>query len=188
VAAPRLSRKQKQEQTRTAILRAAATLFAEHGVEGTSMEAIARHAGLTQGAIYSNFESKSDLWWAVVDDMSTTLEFAELLAEHDTLDAQLDAIGRAAWRLLNAASRTDLLIVPEFDLFLMRNPKERGRYAREFRAELATVAQLLHTEDGERVARRVDIVLKGLVQTFMLDPRALDEQLCVDTARSVGSI
>ena len=78
MTAARLSRKEKQQQTRAAIIDAATALFAKFGVEGTSMEAIARHAGLTQGAIYSNFASKADLWWAIADQMSRTLDLAEM--------------------------------------------------------------------------------------------------------------
>ena len=47
----RFSRKEKQQLTRTAIIEAAVTQFAERGVEGSSLESIARHVGLTQGAI-----------------------------------------------------------------------------------------------------------------------------------------
>ena len=43
------------------------------------MEAIARHAGLTQGAIYSNFTGKADLWWAIGDQMSRTLDLSDSL-------------------------------------------------------------------------------------------------------------
>ena len=184
--AVRLSRKQKQEQTRTAILRSARALFAKHGVDGTSMEAIARHAGLTQGAIYSNFSSKSELWWAVADELSRTLDFDSLIGGCKTLDAQLTAIGREVWNVLSDASRDELLLAPEFDLFLMRNPRERTRYAREFRVELAKVAKLLRARDGERVARRIDIAIKGLLQAFMLDPHVIDEQMCIDVLRSVS--
>jgi AcrR family transcriptional regulator len=180
-----LSRKQKQEQTRAAIMRAATTLFARHGVDGTSLEAIARHAGLTQGAIYSNFSSKAELWWAIGDEMSRTLEFEALLSDLDTLDDQLAAIGRAAWRLLNEASRTDLLLTQEFDLYLMRNPRDRAKYTREFRAQLARLGDLLHTADGRRLARHIDVVVQGLLHTYMLDKHAIDEAFCVDALLAV---
>ena len=43
------------------MLAAAAALFAERGVPGTSLDQIAAAAGFTKGAVYSNFASKSDL-------------------------------------------------------------------------------------------------------------------------------
>ena len=136
--AVRLTRKEKQERTRAAILGAAATLFADQGLEGTSMEAIARQAGLTQGAIYSNFASKAELWWALVDEQTRTIDLADLLGTEQSLRDDLASIGRAVWQLLRATSRTDLLLAQEFDLFLMRRPRERSKYARGVRRARAS--------------------------------------------------
>jgi AcrR family transcriptional regulator len=186
---PRLSRKEKQQQTRAAIIDAAAAQFARFGVEGTSMEAVARHAGLTQGAIYSNFASKADLWWAIGDQMSRTLDLKELLGAGQSLRDELAGIGRAVWQLLQASSRTELLLAQEFDLFLIRRPRERAKYAREIRADqrdLAAVIERGATARGEplpmsaeQLARLIETVAYGLLHTFMLDPRAVDEELCV---------
>ena len=189
MTAARLSRKEKQQQTRAAIIDAAITLFAKHGVEGTSMEAIARHAGLTQGAIYSNFTGKADLWWAIGDQMSRTLDLKDLLGAGRSLRDELAGIGRAVWQLLDTASRTELLLSQEFDLFLMRHPRERAKYARETRADQNELAALLAQGaadrgeplpmEPERLARTIESVAFGLLHTFMLDPRSVDEELCV---------
>lgn len=49
------------EATREAILDAAEGLFLERGVSATTLEQIARRAGVTRGAIYWHFSSKPDL-------------------------------------------------------------------------------------------------------------------------------
>lgn len=54
-------RQQQQEQTRAALLQAAAELFAVKGIAQTSLDDIAKAAGYTKGAIYSNFGSKDEL-------------------------------------------------------------------------------------------------------------------------------
>ncbi len=54
------------ESTRERILTAAASLFAEHGFDGSSMPAIARSSGITAGAIYKHFKSKGELMLEVV--------------------------------------------------------------------------------------------------------------------------
>lgn len=54
------------ESTRERILAAAASLFAEHGFDGSSMPAIARSSGITAGAIYKHFKSKGELLLEVV--------------------------------------------------------------------------------------------------------------------------
>jgi AcrR family transcriptional regulator len=49
------------------ILDVAFGLFLEHGYKGTSMDAIARAAGVTKPVIYSCFPSKSELFLALLD-------------------------------------------------------------------------------------------------------------------------
>ena len=58
----RLSRPQRQAQTRQALLDAAAQVFIERGFDGASIERITEAAGYTRGAFYSNFESKEQLF------------------------------------------------------------------------------------------------------------------------------
>lgn len=54
--------KEQAEQTRCAILAAAEALFLEKGVAHTSLEHVARHAGVTRGAVYWHFENKAHLF------------------------------------------------------------------------------------------------------------------------------
>jgi AcrR family transcriptional regulator len=58
----RLTRAERQAQTRAALLDAAAELVVERGLAGASAEAICARAGYTRGAFYSNFESKEHLF------------------------------------------------------------------------------------------------------------------------------
>lgn len=54
-------RREQAEQTRERVLDAAATLFEERGYEGTSIAAIARHAGVSEETIYARFQNKRTL-------------------------------------------------------------------------------------------------------------------------------
>jgi AcrR family transcriptional regulator len=58
----RLTRKEKQAQTRERLLEAAERVFLRRGLKGSSVEEIAAEAGFTRGAFYSNFESKEELF------------------------------------------------------------------------------------------------------------------------------
>jgi AcrR family transcriptional regulator len=58
----RLTRAERQAETRRSLLDAAARVFIRRGFEGASIEAIAAEAGYTRGAFYSNFESKEQLF------------------------------------------------------------------------------------------------------------------------------
>jgi TetR/AcrR family transcriptional regulator len=53
------------DRTRSAILRAAETLFVEHGFAATSMATVAKLAGVTKSLIHHHFGSKRELWEAV---------------------------------------------------------------------------------------------------------------------------
>ncbi|HEV2062573.1 MAG TPA: helix-turn-helix domain-containing protein, partial [Solirubrobacteraceae bacterium] len=61
-------RRPPREQTRREILDAAARAFAQRGYHGASVEAVAAEAGLSTGAVYSNFESKEDLFLALYEE------------------------------------------------------------------------------------------------------------------------
>ncbi len=66
--------KQDAHKTRAAILESAETLFLEKGVAHTSLEQIARHAGVTRGAIYWHFKNKADLFHAMLDQVRLPAE------------------------------------------------------------------------------------------------------------------
>ncbi|WP_103953884.1 TetR/AcrR family transcriptional regulator [Nonomuraea solani] len=64
--AERLTRQEQRERNRLALLEAAEKVFAERGVQGASVDEVAAEAGLTKGAVYSNFDGKEDLLLAVM--------------------------------------------------------------------------------------------------------------------------
>ena len=55
------------ERRRPQVLDAALELFLEHGYEGTSMEAVARAAGVTKPVVYACFAGKDELFRALLD-------------------------------------------------------------------------------------------------------------------------
>lgn len=65
--------------TREALLDAAEELFFERGVARSSLEQIARHAGVTRGAVYWHFRNKADLFLAMVERVR--MPFHELVSE-----------------------------------------------------------------------------------------------------------
>ena len=61
--------KEDAEKTRSAILLAAEVLFLQNGVAHTTLEQIARHAGVTRGAVYWHFRNKADLFHAMLSQV-----------------------------------------------------------------------------------------------------------------------
>lgn len=77
-------REQYAEQTRQALLEAAATAFAEHGFAATSIADIAASARVTKGAVYHHFPDKRALFEAVLNqcDEAAQRKVLEAVAKH----------------------------------------------------------------------------------------------------------
>ena len=55
----------KRERTRAALLKAARALVRQKGYERTTLDEVARRAGMTTGAIYGNFKNREELFIAL---------------------------------------------------------------------------------------------------------------------------
>lgn len=55
----------KRARTRAALIEAARELTREKGYERTTLEDVAKRAGMTSGAIYGNFKNRDDLFMAI---------------------------------------------------------------------------------------------------------------------------
>jgi len=67
-SAPRLGSRGQPEESRAAILRAAAKEFSENGIAGARTDAIARAAHVNKALLYYYFEDKETLYGAVLDN------------------------------------------------------------------------------------------------------------------------
>jgi TetR/AcrR family transcriptional regulator, transcriptional repressor for nem operon len=65
--ATRLSRADAMQKTREALIQAGMELFARHGLDAPSLDAICERAGKTRGAFYVHFQDRDDLLVAVMD-------------------------------------------------------------------------------------------------------------------------
>jgi AcrR family transcriptional regulator len=65
---------QRRRSDPTALVHAARGLFVRHGVQKTSMDDVAREAGVSKGSVYLAFASKDALFRAVCVDVCTELE------------------------------------------------------------------------------------------------------------------
>ena len=70
-----MARKTKEaaEHTRRQIIHAAGQVFHECGVSRTSLEQIAKAAGVTRGAVYWHFANKADLFFALREQAAVSL-------------------------------------------------------------------------------------------------------------------
>ncbi len=77
-----MSREEKKQKTRKAIIAAAIHLFGKKGFEKTSIAELAREAGIGKGTIYSYFQTKKEIFYSFCEDQ---LEFIrdELVGKTD---------------------------------------------------------------------------------------------------------
>lgn len=80
------------------ILAAALEVFAARGFQGARLEEVAKRAGVSKGALYLYFETKADLFRAVVTDaVSPNLERVKAIAD---ADLPLEQVARMALPML----------------------------------------------------------------------------------------
>lgn len=131
------SRERDAERTREAILEAAERLFAEQGYEGTSLEVIGRHAGVSRGTPRYFFGAKQALYQAVLA--------RALTAEADLLldaQARITAAGGGAEEVLTGVvdSFLDFLVArPSFVRLVEREAAAGGATLREVAADTPAV-------------------------------------------------
>ena len=104
----------RAHERRTQLLEVAATLFAEHGYHGLSMEALAHAAGVSKPVLYQHFPSKRELYLALVSDAVEEMEGQVRSALEGTKDnkarvagaisAYFDFVEDARFRLLFATA------------------------------------------------------------------------------------
>ena len=84
------------EESRAAILKAAAREFAEHGIAGARTDAIAREAGVNKALLYYYFKDKETLYGSVLDNAFSGLKSAVFKVLDSSLppkDKLLDYVG-----------------------------------------------------------------------------------------------
>src|ERR1700679_3591932 len=83
-------RDEQRALTRRRLLDSAEAVFARSGFHGASVEDIAREAGVTSGALYSNFAGKEDLFLALFEERIATDvgDYSQIVAAGVTLEQQ----------------------------------------------------------------------------------------------------
>jgi AcrR family transcriptional regulator len=183
---PRLSREESRRQTRDRLLVAAAQVFADQGFNGASVEAIAEAAGYSKGAVYSNFDSKEDLFLALIDQ--------QLAAEIEHLGDRIDL---AAWRREFESElgqqRTLNLLTVEFFLYAMRNESARAKLAQRYQTARQLLAKMLQEHYAEaglplpmpplHLAWAMTAVGTGLFMETCIDPEGVPDDLYVSSLK-----
>jgi AcrR family transcriptional regulator len=125
----RMSRNEQVERNRLLVLAAARRVFLARGYTGATLDMIAEEAGFSKGVVYSQFESKADLFLALLE-----ARIDERAEQHDRLAGALDGprLAQAAAQLTDSLQRAEpewALLVIEFRAHAARIPELNRRYA-----------------------------------------------------------
>jgi AcrR family transcriptional regulator len=136
-ASARKNRAERKAETRERLLAAAARIAQDQGFARITLEAVADAAGLTKGAIYSNFESKEELILEVVQRVTPGLNLTPAVEGASDLATLLE---RTAIAVAAAAGRRSkqVALALEFDALALRDAKLRQTMAAAMARERAT--------------------------------------------------
>ena len=182
-----LPRNRRRAASREALLDAAARVFSRDGFHRATLDAIADEAGLTKGAVYSSFDGKDDLFFALQRRRFT--ELGEQVAATARHAADGPSVGAAAasqlpfdreWNLLFLEFVTYAARRPDFSGELVVNLQEqRRRNAVEIERLAASAGDGLLVS-AERVARLAGAMANGLAIEALLEPDADAHELLAD--------
>lgn len=130
--------------TRERLLDAAAAVIAREGYHRARLVDVAREAGLTTGAVYSNFRDKEELFLATVERVQGLNE-----TSIDTMPVGFDEIVadyRQAAARFEASSELQVLTF-ELALLAIRNARVRAHVEGGMRESVAAMARALAGDD-----------------------------------------
>ena len=99
--------------------------MAREGFHGATVDAVAERAGFSIGALYANFKSKDELFFAVFEEHMNWFE-AEVARVVDA-DDPVEAIAHASAAM--AKDRAQFLVFIEFWAYAVRKPSLRRKLA-----------------------------------------------------------
>lgn len=166
-------RERQVDEIRADILRSAATAFARHGYQASTMQQIAAEAGYTAGSLYTYFESKDAIFETLVETVLDEF-YASFKAkpEGDTLAEKVEWVIRRQFEV--AEGRRDV-----FSFFVRcanglesmpvrkRNPRGHPQaFAEAFAGWLERHAR--KGELGKTSSEEAALVLNGISHSFFM--------------------
>jgi AcrR family transcriptional regulator len=194
----RLTRAEEQARTRSRLLEAAAEVISQRGLDRATLDEMAAFAGLTKGAIYSNFASKDDVVVALIE--------ARLESHFEGLENAIDGSGELtaqttqaaqAWLAALDASEESFLLSIEFALYLARNPELRDHFAAHYqklRHKYAQIVQMYGASEkgelpmsAEHMSMIYMAVIEGLSIAKLRQPNAVPDHLFAKALELIGA-
>jgi AcrR family transcriptional regulator len=179
-------REEQKKLTRRRLVDAAEAVFARGGYHGSTVEEIAREAGATTGALYSNFAGKEELFLALFEErIAADLDdYEEIVAAGSTLEEQARGTGDHWMKILRERPNYFPLLI-EFWSYAIREPQLRDRLGGRFAALRAGSARVAMgaaehrglPADAEKLGLFINALGNGFALEKLVDPDAVPDEL-----------
>jgi AcrR family transcriptional regulator len=191
------TRAQRQARTRTELIDAAERLFTAQGFHATFLEAVADEAGYTRGAVYSNFASKEDLFFAVYERRVESFlpELTRALVAAGDIGEALLSVTAAHGRRREREQDGWLAVFLEFWTHVLRHPEHRVRFAAIHKRYLEPIAAALDRWaaehdvelplDAHGLTIGVTVMGTGLGLERLTQPAVIDADFAVQVQRLI---
>ncbi|MBY0084196.1 TetR/AcrR family transcriptional regulator [Brevibacillus sp. M2.1A] len=142
----RLTQAERKQETRQLLIDAAIETFAQLGFHGASVDKIADHAGFTKGAVYAHFQSKEDLFLAILEgQMQLHVSNIHHVIHHQpSLSHFIEAMD-AYFMSVQQQNRTWNMLNLEFLLYAMREESVRKRWSNMIIESVQHLSQAIQT-------------------------------------------
>jgi AcrR family transcriptional regulator len=174
----------KRERTRARLIEATLQVATERGLAGATLDAIAARAGMTKGAIYSNFAGRAEL--LVAARASKSIALAGLGAEGPVpLMALAEQLVTAIER-----ARTEARFLGEYLAHAIADPELGRRVAADYERQFGVVGEAVARTYGDGLgvpAKDLPVIIQSLSLGFLyqslLTPQAVTRETVVAAFR-----
>jgi AcrR family transcriptional regulator len=187
-AGKRLTRDEKKAQTRERLIDAASKVFARKGFAATSVDEVAEEAGVTKGAVYSNFDSKEHLVRAVLDERLERQfrDIPEAVERHESIEEDAARASKEFGTVLER-ERDAVLLGLEFAIYAVRNPDFYDDFVAYHRAAQHDIARIIEDRlqaggdklqvPAEQLASLFNAIGNGVALERMMDPGSVSDEM-----------
>jgi AcrR family transcriptional regulator len=179
---------ERRGTARARLLDAALAELSEHGYAGTSLQAIAKRAQLTRGAVYWNFASKQELFLALLDErIDQQVQALMRLTETAPADQPTaDSVGAGLAHLIDHQAPLVMLLFDHWaaavrdsalrPAYITRHDTLRKTLAGALAARHATTGVPL-TFPAERLATAILALSHGIAMNKLINDTATSDEL-----------
>jgi AcrR family transcriptional regulator len=156
----------KRRRTRAALVEATLAIIDERGFAAVTLSEVAVRAGVTKGAIYSNFRGKGELLWEAA---GRKLRYVVPRTRSDfSLQDHARAAAAALMKGLPQSAR-DAAFFSELEVYARTDPELRALRAKSQKAVIAAIAEGVQATLSDRLtmsARDLGLAFQALVRGF----------------------